>query len=888
MLQLSSLTTEHRTAPLGIDVARPRLGWQLVSDRRGVQQTAYQVLVASSPDGPFDLWDSGRVESDQSVDVVYAGAPLASRLRAHWRVRVWDETGTMAESAPTWWETGLLARNDWQGAWIGGSLVGGHRTTIPCPYLRRSFAVEGEVVTARLYVACLGVHDCTLNGQPVGTDVLSPGWTDFHQRVRYQVYDVAGLLHTGENALGAILGDGWYCGHTEKYRRQAYGDRPKLLAQLEITYADGRRETVATDTAWRCAYGPVLEADLIHGESYDARLEMPGWDAPGFGDAAWWPALTFPDTGAALVASNGPLISRMGDITPVTAPTQVGRAWVFDLGQNMVGRVRLRVSGSPGETVRLRFAERLQPDGGIYTDNLRTARATDYYTLRGSGEEVWESRFTFHGFQYVEITGMPGAPTRQTVTGVVLHSDMAPTGEFACSHPVISQLQHNIQWGQKGNFLDVPTDCPQRDERLGWTGDAQVFARTAAFNMDVDGFFEKWLQDIRDAQCTNGGVPPIIPSSHLGKVEEDGGPAWSDATVIVPWTLYLAYGDTRVLEEHYPSMVRYLDFLQATSRDYRRGYDGMPASMGFGDWLSMDGDPNGADSSGGTSKELIGTAFFAHAARLMGRIAAVLGKADEAARYDALFGAVRDAFQRRYFTPYGLVAGLTQTGYVLALHFDLLPADLRAVAVAELVAGIRRRGMHLATGFIGTPYLAHVLASEGYLDVAYALLEQTTWPSWLYAVTQGATTIWERWDGWTQEKGFQRPGMNSFNHYAFGAIGDWLYGTVAGIEIDADQPGYKHAVLRPRPGGTLTWARGAVHTRYGLLASEWRIDGDTFLWDILVPPNTTATAAVPTRDAGAITEGGLPATHAEGVVHLHGTTYRLASGHYRFAAPAGQ
>lgn len=879
MVKLTSLTCEHRSEPLGIDITQPRLSWQLVAERRGARQTAYQLLVGSTADGVADLWDSGRVESCQSVDVVYQGTPLTSRQRCWWRVRVWDELGEVVTSESTWWEMGLLTRSDWRGAWIGGPLVGGPVTTIPNPYLRRGFTLAGEVATARLYVACLGLHDCTLNGQPVGEDVFSSGWTDFNLRVRYQVYDIANLLKSGENALGVILGDGWYCGRTGWNPRQRYSDPPRLLAQLEINYRDGQQEIISSDTAWRCNYGPLLGSDLQSGESYDARLEMPGWDTPDFDDTSWCPVKTFTDSGVALVASNGPLVRRIHELSPIDKPTTLGDATIYNLGQNMVGRVRIRVTGKAGVTVRLRFAERLQPDGSIYTTNLRSALATDHYTLRGDTEEIWESRFTFHGFQYVEVKAVGGTPVMAEITGVVLHSAMTPTGEFSCSNPLVNQLQHNIQWGQKGNFLDVPTDCPQRDERLGWMGDAQVFAHTAAFNMDVAGFFDKWLQDLRDGQFADGGVPPYTPNTDA---DYDGGPGWSDAAIIVPWTMYLAYGNTRVLREHYQCMARHLDFLTRTSRDYFRGYPDMPAYLGFGDWLSMDG---GADLMGGTSKEYIGTAFYAYSARLLGKIAHILGFSEDATRYTELADNIRTAFQQRFLTADGILEQNTQTACVLALHFELLPTACRAAVAAQLVANIRQRDMHLATGFLGTPYLMHVLTETGYLDVAYALLEQQTFPSWLYPVTQGATTIWERWDGWTEEKGFQDPSMNSFNHYGLGAIGDWLYSTIAGIKFDPNMPGYQHAILRPRPGGTLTAARGALQTRYGLLESDWHIEGNTFTWKVTVPPNSSATAYLPTGDTATITEGGVPAATAPGITAVTEASFTLAPGSYHFTAP---
>jgi alpha-L-rhamnosidase len=643
------------------------------------------------------------------------------------------------------------------------------------------------------------------------------------------------------------------------------------------------------------------------GEAYDARLEMPGWDRPGFDGKRWSRVEVFDHPHIALVATNGPTMRCINELKPfpdvVDKSTFNRKRYIFDLGQNMVGRVRFKGSAPTGTTITLRFAEVLNPDGTLYTINLRTARATDYYTFKGDGEEIWEPKFTFHGFRYVELEGYPGEVNRDTITGVVLHSEMSPTGEFECSDPLLNQLQSNIVWGQKGNFVDVPTDCPQRDERLGWTGDIQVFVRTAAFNMDVAGFMTRWAQDVADAQDERGAIPPVVPAT--GGLMDDGGPAWADAVIICPWTIYLCYGDRRILENNYATMSRFMEFLVNTSPGYIRcapEYEGWP---GFGDWLSINAD---------TPRDLIGTAFLAYDASLMAQIATILGKTREAARYRKLFADVQAAFGARYLkgsklpaapapsselrrmvehgdalsrgtltvADYGQITSEvfntdlfapTQTAYVLAMHFDLLPDKLRPLALAELVADIERRDLHLSTGFVGSPYLPHVLSSNGRLDIAYALLHQRTWPSWLYSVTQGATTIWERWDGWTEENGFQTPEMNSFNHYAYGAIGAWLYSTVAGIEIDSTKPGYKHINLRPQPGGGLTNACGKLKTLYGDLVSEWKLENGAFDWTVVVPPNTTATVHLPMDGARRIMLNG---ELASGLVH------EVEAGKYHF------
>jgi alpha-L-rhamnosidase len=889
-LTVSHLICEYRTNPLGIDVLRPRLSWRLQSDRRGARQTAYRILAAPSEagldgDAGF-LWDSGKIESDQSVHVPYRGSAPAGGRRVYWKVRVWDEAGGNVESSAAWWEMGLLERADWKAQWIGAPFWGGPRTESPAPFLRREFTLQQPAVSARLYAAAVGLYECHLNGVRVGDALFTPGWTDYFRRIQYQAYDVTGLLRPGANAFGLILGDGWGVGHIAWLGRQQYADRPRGLAQIVLDYADGGREIIATDGAWKAAQGPILESDMLMGESYDARRELPGWSNPGFDDSSWRAAEVMEDRGAALAAADGPAVKVQETLRPAEIRKIPGHRprWIFDLGQNMVGWVRLAVRGEKGTTVTLRYAEALNPDGTLYTANLRTARSTDHYTLKGGGEEVWEPRFTFHGFRYVEVSGFPGVPAEEAITGIVVHSEMPPAGLFECSDPLINRLQHNIVWGQKGNFVDVPTDCPQRDERLGWTGDAQVFIRTAAFNRDVAGFFTKWTRDLEDAQYPGGAFPSVAPNLPAWSIGE-GGPAWADAGVICPWTVYLCYGDVRLLEERYTSMQRFLDFLSRTSRNGLRCYPEYGGWRGNGDWLALDGSDG---REGGTSKELIGTAFYAHSARLMASIARVLGKPGDRASYQAMFEEARGAFRQRFVHADGTIEGGTQTSYVLALEFDLLPEALRPSAAAELVRGIRERGNHLSTGFVGTPYLNWVLCRTGHAEAAYALLRQTTWPSWLYPVTQGATTIWERWDGWTQEKGFQDPKMNSFNHYAFGAVGAWIYAVIGGIDLDPDRPGYKHIVMHPRPGGGLTRASAELQSMYGTVRSAWSLAEGCFNWTVAVPPNTTATVYIPAQDAAQVMENGRPLEGADGVavvgVDEGSVVCDLLSGSYSFSS----
>ena len=745
---------------------------------------------------------------------------------------------------------------EWTGQWIGGWSCGGKRVSAPAPYLRRRFVCEGPVRAATLHITALGLYRCEINGEAVGEDVLAPGWTDYRTRVSFQTHDVTALLREGENGIGVVLGDGWYCGHVGNRPREFYGERPELLLQLEIEYADGRRVRVASDADWKTATGPILANDLLMGTAWDARRDLGDWSRPGADDAGWQPARIGAEKTIRVEPPLAPPVRRQERIAPI-AEHRRGGTRIFDLGQNMVGVARIRFDGRPGLHVTLRHAEMLNPDGTLYTANLRGARATDTYTCAEDGPVDWEPPFTFHGFRYVGVEGL--APdARCELVGVVLHNVLPATGRFACSNPLLNQLEHNIVWGQKGNFLEVPTDCPQRDERLGWTGDAQVFIRTAAFRMDVRGFFRKWLQDMRDAQGGDGAIPSVVPDILSAGHTADGGPAWADAAIVCPWVLYVTSGDASFLSDHFACMARYMDYLAAHKvKDGIRAHPEVDPRGGFGDWLALDGS---GQVDGATPKDLIGTAFYAHDADLMARAAAVLGRAEDERRYRALHGEIVQAFRRRFVTPEGLLAAGTQTAYVLALHFDLLPEKARATAARMLVRDIERRDHHLATGFVGTPYLLDALERHGHLDTAYRLLEQETFPSWLFPVKNGATTIWERWDGWTPEKGFQNPGMNSFNHYAYGCVGAWMVETVAGLSPDPEAPGYRRILFRPRPGGRLAWAEASLPLAGGTASIRWDIEGDSLRVAVTVPEGAAARFSPPPGWSGGDEDLG-PGTH---------------------------
>ena len=899
MLTPHSLVCEYFVNPIGLDERRPRLSWQVSSQRRSAQQTAYQILVGQNPliaTGPTAevWWDTGKVLSDNSLHIPYAGPALQPGQRCYWRVRVWDghdAASPWSESA--FWEMGLLDSSHWQAEWITPDWDEDSSRPQPAPLLRRSFHADSGIVAARLYATSLGLYELWLNGQRVGDAVLTPGWTSYDHRVQYQTYDVTHLLRAGDNILGAMLGDGWYRGYLgHKGHRAVYGSRLALLLQLRLTYADGRVETIGSDESWRASDGPIRMSDLYMGETYDARLEKPHWGEASYDDSQWQGVRLLAHPKAIVVAQDGPFVRRQEEIRPERILHSPKGETILDFGQNMVGWVRMQGRGPAGATVTLRHAEVLDQQGNLYTDNLRTAEQITRYTFKGliETDELFEPHFSFQGFRYVAVEGFPGQVTLDSFTGVVLYSDMPQTGAFECSDPLINQLQHNIVWGQKGNFVDVPTDCPQRDERLGWTGDTQVFIRTACFNMNVAAFMTKWLRDLSAEQQPDGSVPFVVPDA-LAKIKaaepdtphRSGAAAWGDAAVICPWTIYLCYGDTRLLEQQYASMAGWVDYMHS-----RAGQDTIwRQDFQFGDWL----DYRGADArwpAPVTNLELVATAFFAHSAQLLARAAGALGKLNDAQRYSDLADRVKAAFNDEFVTPSGRIGPNTQTAYALALHFDLLPEPLRAAAAGRLAEEIRQVDYHLTTGFVGTPYVCHVLSRYGYTDVAYALLHQESYPSWLYPVKQGATTIWERWDGIKPDGSFQDAAMNSFNHYAYGAIGDWLYRVVAGIELDPAAPGYKRIHFQPQPGGHLTYASASLESMLGRIESRWTLEGDDLHLTVTIPANAEGVVHLPTRRVDDISEQGQALSQAEGVreVRQDGETVviTVGSGHYQFRA----
>jgi len=1078
----ADLKCDDLATPIGLDTPQPQLSWQLRDGRFGARQTAYEIEVATKPDlltsDKADVWDSGRVASDKSVGVEYAGPSLKPEQRYYWRVKIWDKDGkAYPASNVTWWETGLMQAGEWRGKWIGfeepeekavrlsdavwitneggtgsassdtqhdfryqftlssavrkahlyvtgrdtaavwvngkqvlatdslppykqtpwkrykmvdvtpqvqqgsnllavgillyatstgssyttatatttpmiaclylemadgsekvirsdetwkamlnapagwsapsfsadswknavryvsndplqqGSEIGRPWPNGPVKMLRKSIDLEKTVRSARLYATALGAYKFWINGKVVGTQILSPGWTDYRFRVPYQVYDVTAAVKAGQNAIGAYLAPGWYSTPLQWLQQPFnYGATPPALkAQLRVEYADGSMDWITTDQSWKADASPILSAEIYNGETYDARLEQPGWSTAGFSDSQWKPVeIVEPREPAVIVQDFQPIrVDRDLPAKALTSPKP--GVYIFDFGQNLAGVARIRVQGPSGTEVQLRFAEVLNPDGTIYTENLRTAKATDRFFLSGKGTEEYQPLFTFHGFRYVEVTGLKSKPAIGAVTAVAFHSDAPQTVELHTGSEMLNQLWSNILWGQRSNFVGVPTDCPQRDERLGWAADAQVFWRAASYNMDLTQFSKKFAGDLRHTQS---GTPMYgIFAPGTSSPNPGFGAGWSDAGVIIPWTSWLQSGDTRIIEQNWDAMEKYLAAIQSESPDYIWKASGIP----FGDWLSPEGR---------TKQTLIATAYWAYDVTLMKEMAHAIDRADEEKKYAVLYDKIKGAFQTTFIHPDGFIdsadnspspfgqinnpnaksnGGDTQTGYVLALHMGLVPNSLRQAAAERLVAKIRDNKWNLGTGFLGTPYLLAVLVDTGHADVAYRLLLNTEYPSWGYLVDHGATTMWERWNG-DQMRG--DPSMNSYNHYAYGAVADWIYSYGAGVDALDTDAGFHTIYLHPNFDARLGSLDFSYASRYGDIRSAWQVKGATVQWSVTIPPNATAQLPLDHGQQTAFTLDGIPLAQSK-KIHVgreaDGTaTYFLPAGQYSFTVAAPQ
>lgn len=962
---------EGLTNPLGYYDSTPSFSWKLPVENNVLSQSAYQVVVGTTRDeltGQPELWDSGRVSSDQSTFVPYGGPPLKSRQKVYWAVRYWDQAGNASQwSSPAEIELGLLSNADWSAQWImpagpkekleivqatygvldGSSdqqadvteqlrqKVKGNRlvatadnslagkdpainiakqlrvkfaldgqqqeivvsenetlnlpknaTTLsePVHYYRREFPLSGVVKQARLHVTAKGLYEVSINGNRVGDDALVPGWTNYNKRIETSTYDVTDLLQADNCAVGAKVGMGWYAGKLA-WRQQLghYGPTPQLLLQLEVTLGDGTTRTLVSDASWKVtSEGPIRSSSIYDGEIYNSNREMPGWDSAGYDDTDWGSVEATPVESTPLLSPKRfrPVraVERIATQS-ITEPTS-GRH-VFDLGQNMVGWAKLSLPLQADERITVRFAEMLNPDGTLYTDNYRSAKSTDVYHAAGDGPVEWEPTFTFHGFRYVELSGFSRAVTPQEnwVEGVVLSSEMEQIGQFTSSHKMLNKLQSNITWGQRGNFVDIPTDCPQRDERLGWTGDAQAFCPTAMFNFDTHAFWASWLQSMRDEQLEDGRIPHVIPNV-LGN---DSSPGWADAAVVVPWEVYLRTGDRSVLEDNFEMMQRWVGWYRANSKR------NLATATGFGDWLQPYPSPDamgGGGTKGDTPQALIATAYYAYGTGVLQKTAKLLGKPDLADEYAKQYQEVRSAFTQEFFDSQGKLKAKqpTQTGYLLPLGLGLLEGELQRQAQENLAELVEKADNHLGTGFLGTPLLNAELDRAGRSDLAYAVLFTDSYPSWFYSIHQGATTMWERWNSYSHEDGFGPVGMNSFNHYAYGAVGRWMYERIAGLAPDADKPGYRHLNIRPLPGGPLSSASATLKTPYGHSESSWNISEQGQLnLKAVVPPNATATVTFPFGSEDSIQLAGESLANGP----LAGSVSRDASGNTSVEVAAG-
>lgn len=883
---LTGLTVNGRSNPLGIGVEPPSFGWRVDTEARSSGQSAWRIRITTTHDGRA-FWDSGRVNDPRQSDVLPpTDLALTPGTRYEWQVKIWDERDhESAWSSPAWFETGLVTIEDWADArWISAASA---TPGSPPPLLRRTFDLHRPVVRARLYATALGLYHAALNGRAIGDQFFAPGWTDYHQRIQTQTYDVTALLQDGTNVLGVALADGWYRGQVGLGWNRVYGDELAFIARLRLTHADGTETWLSTDADWRTAPGPRLHADLQLGEHHDARLDQPGWDTAGF-DASAWSAVSLlatPPRGRLVPQPDEPI--RAVAVVPARTRTQIEPGvWIYDLGQNLVGVPRVRLAGRAAQTARLRHAEELYrvgpQKGRIYVENLRKALATDTYTFAADGEVTFQPRFTQHGFRYIEISGLDSPPAVADVAAVVLSSDLPAIGDLVTGHPMLDQLVSNIRWGQRGNFLSIPTDTPARDERLGWTGDINVFAPAAARFADTRAFLSKWMTDVRDAQKPDGNLPAIVPQPR--REFDSTGVGWPDAIITVPHSVWRATGDLRIVRENWSAMQAFLTFIHTSTTADGDWLEQGRSNWFSGDWLSLEKVDRLEEH------KVIGTAYLAHNTRLMAELASALGESALAEEWSSWLPRIRSAFVSAYVATDGSVYTGTQTAYALALGMDLVSDPALRTRVAErFVAKFASDDYHLRTGFLGTPWLLPALSSIGRDDLALRLLLNETYPSWGFPISIGATTMWERWNSIQPNLEFGPVDMNSFNHYAYGAVADWMFQKLGGLE--ALEPGYKKSRIAPLiGGGGLRQTRASLLTVYGPLSCAWRLGDDRVILDVTIPAHTTAEIHLLTRDASAAREGERPARLAPGVLATETRNGQLVltvgSGSYSFSAPA--
>lgn len=912
MIRPTFLRCEYLINPLGIDRVEPRLSWILESDQQAQKQTAYRILVARSRNllgqDKGDLWDSRKVISEETCHIGYDGKKLKSREECHWKVMIWDRDGNPSNwSEEAFWSMGLLNSSDWKAKWIGEErkkrpwLLARRlkKKQMPCPLLRKSFEITKKVDRAYVYVTALGEYELRINGMRVGNHMLAPEWTDYAKRVQYQTYDVSELLRSGENVLAAILADGWYAGYLGPgsiYYHSHYGVNRLLLLQMDVKYADGTSNQILSDASWRMFKdGPIRQSDHFWGEIYDTRKEQDGWDNPGFDDFEWSFVSVDNRISSQLVAQMNEPIRIVKKLKPVAITEPIPNVFIFDLGQNIQGWCKIRLSRlicNPNMELTLRHGELLNLDGTLYTKNLRTVRAIDKYVLDNYEEREFEPHFTYHGFQYVEISGLKGGikPDLEMLMGCVISSDTSIVGEFQSSLPKLNKLWYNIMWTQRDNLIGIPTDCPQRDERLGWLGDVQTFAQTSIYNMDMAAFYSKWIQDIRDTQTEEGIYPKFSPypykRNHKPPFNKKcAAPAWADCGVTLPWDLYLNYGDVQILRQHYESAKNFINYVYKKSPNLI--WKHAPFSH-IGDWLNGDKiEAEGYPKKGAAiPKKVFATAFFAHSTEILSKMAEVLGKSEDSNYYRELAEQIKTKFHEMFVDKNGVIKGDTQAGYSIALNFNLLPENLRKTAFDHLLKAIEKYDHRISTGFCTTTRMMLELVRCGYPEVAYDLILSERFPSWFYMINQGATTMWERWDGYVKGRGFQTPSMNSFNHYALGAIGEFFYKVILGINLDENEPGYKHIIIKPKPNSQLTWVKGSYDSIRGKVGVEWYLNENDFILNVSIPPNTHATVYLPALDLENIFESDTPLTESKDLSIIgfenHIVALKTCSGKFQF------
>ena len=874
--QAYDLTCDYLKNPIGIDSKVPLFSWKLACGKPDTVQTAWHILVKKDD---VTVWDSGKTMSCQSFGIAYAGAPLESRRAYTWTLQVWNNHGGTA-AAHGCFEMAFLHLADWQAKWVeplqepaydepvsdfrkllqgGGFMELDQIRMRPAQMIWRKFSLEKKTIQrARAYATSHGIYYLELNGEKIGNLELTPGNTEYPLYLQYQVYDITSALRAGENDLFMTVGDGWFCGKVGLVGQSCqYGDRTAGLFQLEIDYEDNSKQVIASDETCKSAESPVQYADLFVGQKYDAQLEHP---------SAWQPVVIREHGYENLRAQFGEPVRVCQEFKPKAVYHSAKGEWILDTGQVMAGRLRMRVRGERGTTVMLEHTETVDKEGNyLYNMFGKFINQTDTYVLKGESEELFEPRLTFHGFRYVRITGYPGKPTVDDFDVQVIQSDLAKTGSFACSDERLNQLQHNIFWSQRSNMISIPTDCPQR-EKAGWTGDVQVFARAACFNMDMQAFFTRWLRNVKVDQREDGQIPIIVPywkAYHPGGVLDnntDTSCGWGDVATVLPWALYMAYGDKRFLADNYDMMKRWVEYIRRTAaNELPEGLGELTAerrermkylwntNFHFGDWLApsvtidpVTGHINPILSARATM-DIVPTCFYAMSTGLLAQAARELGNDTDAKEYEALHKKIRQAFADEYIDGNGHLPKDLQGLYVLALRFGLIPEEKIPAAVSKLVALIKANGNRLDTGFMSIPHLLDTLQEHGRIDVAYDLLYQDKCPSWLYGVKMGATTIWEAWQAVLEDG---TPTKVSYNHYAFGCVGEWMYRTIGGLK--ADKPGYKHFLIKPVPDEKLTWAEVQYDSVYGPIESRWERSGEGIALKVRIPANTTATLFLPT------------------------------------------